>query len=79
MKLYPEKLAAALAKGIQPAYLLHGDEPLGIMEAGDQIRSAALSIGRMSDRPLTAFLFSPHSALLICVCQVANRVAPVPR
>jgi len=45
MKLYPEKLGAALAREIRPAYLLHGDEPLGIMEAGDQIRSAARAAG----------------------------------
>lgn len=45
MKVYPDKLAAELAKGIRPAYLLHGDEPLGIMEAGDLIRSAARDAG----------------------------------
>lgn len=45
VKTYPDKLAAQLAKGIASAYLLHGDEPLTIMEAGDAIRLAAREQG----------------------------------
>ncbi len=45
MKTYPDKLAAELAKGVAAAYLLHGDEPLTIMEAGDAIRVAARQQG----------------------------------
>ena len=45
MKTFPDKLPALLAKGVSPAYLIHGDEPLGIMEASDAIRGAARGEG----------------------------------
>ena len=45
VKTYPDKLPAALAKGIASVYLLHGDEPLTIMESGDAIRVAAREHG----------------------------------
>ena len=41
MLLRPEQLAAHLDKPLAPLYLLHGDEPLLTIEAGDAIRSAA--------------------------------------
>lgn len=43
--MYPEKLAAHLNSGLKPVYLLHGDEPLSMMEAADGIRKAALDDG----------------------------------
>jgi len=45
MKLYPDKLKAHLQRSLAPAYLLHGDEPLQIMEAGDAIRQQARDNG----------------------------------
>jgi len=45
MRIYPDKLEADLARSIRPIYLLHGEEPLGIAEAGDRIRVAALNAG----------------------------------
>lgn len=45
MRIYPDKLEADLARSIRPIYLLHGEEPLGIAEAGDRIRAAALQAG----------------------------------
>lgn len=45
MKLYPDKLSAHLKSKLAPVYLLHGEEPLQIMEAGDQIRSHAREKG----------------------------------
>jgi len=45
MRIYPDKLEADLARSIRPIYLLHGEEPLGIAEAGDRIRVAALHAG----------------------------------
>ena len=41
MQLRPEQLAAHLDKPLAPLYLLHGDEPLLVIEAGDAIRAAA--------------------------------------
>jgi DNA polymerase III subunit delta len=45
MNLRPEQLAAHLAKGVQPLYTIHGDEPLLAQEAGDAIRAAARAAG----------------------------------
>lgn len=39
MKLYPDKLRQHFQRGIAPIYLLYGDEPLGINETSDVIRS----------------------------------------
>ena len=41
MKLPPDSLAAHLARGLAPAYLLSGDEPLLVGEAADAIRARA--------------------------------------
>jgi DNA polymerase-3 subunit delta len=43
--LRPEQLAAQLAKPLAPLYVLHGDEPLLVLEAGDAIRAAARKQG----------------------------------
>jgi DNA polymerase-3 subunit delta len=45
MQLRPGQLAAHLAKELKPLYVVHGDEPLLAMEAGDQIRAAARAAG----------------------------------
>jgi DNA polymerase III subunit delta len=45
MQLAPAQLAAHLAKGLAPLYVVHGDEPLLAIEAGDQIRAAARAAG----------------------------------
>jgi len=42
-RLPPAELGAALQKGLAPVYLLFGDEPLQLAEAGDAIRQAARS------------------------------------
>jgi DNA polymerase-3 subunit delta len=41
MQLRPEQLAAHLDKPLAPLYLLHGDEPLLVIEAADAIRTTA--------------------------------------
>lgn len=41
MQLRPEQLAAHLEKPLAPLYVVHGDEPLLSIEAGDAIRAAA--------------------------------------
>lgn len=41
MNLRPDQLDAHLAKPLAPLYVLHGDEPLLILEAGDAIRACA--------------------------------------
>ena len=41
MILRPEQLAAHLDKPLAPLYVLHGNEPLLVLEAGDAIRAAA--------------------------------------
>lgn len=41
MQLRPEQLAAHLEKPLRPLYVLHGDDPLLTIEAGDALRAAA--------------------------------------
>lgn len=41
MNLRPDQLAAQLAKPLAPLWVLHGDEPLLVLEAADAIRAAA--------------------------------------
>jgi len=43
--LRPEQLPAHLEKPLQPLYVLHGDDPLLTLEAGDAIRAAARKQG----------------------------------
>lgn len=45
MKLYTDNVDAHLRKKLSPVYLLYGDEPLQIMEIGDQIRAQAKNAG----------------------------------
>ncbi|MGE0581393.1 MAG: DNA polymerase III subunit delta [Steroidobacteraceae bacterium] len=45
MKLSPDSLAAHLARGLAPVYLLSGDEPLLVGEAADAIRARARDAG----------------------------------
>ena len=45
MKLRYEQLASHLQQGLQPIYLLSGDEPLQVMEAADAIRAAVRRAG----------------------------------
>ena len=48
MKLRAEQLAAALARGLAPVYVISGDEPLQLGEAADQVRAAAKQAGYLS-------------------------------
>jgi DNA polymerase III subunit delta len=41
----PDDLAAHLARTLEPLYVVHGDEPLLALEAGDAVRAAARSAG----------------------------------
>lgn len=45
MQLALNQLAAHLAKGLSPLYVLHGDEPLQQQETADAIRAAARAAG----------------------------------
>ena len=45
MQLRPDQLDAHLAKPLAPLYLLHGDEPLLVLEAADAVRRAARAQG----------------------------------
>ena len=45
MRLRPEQLSAHLAQGLAPLYVVHGDEPLLAIEAGDAVRAAARAAG----------------------------------
>src|SRR5215472_5046228 len=45
MQLRPAQLAGHLAKGLERLYVVHGDETLLALEAGDQIRAAARAAG----------------------------------
>ncbi len=54
MQLSSAQLPAHLAKGLAPLYVLHGAEPLLVIEAGDAIRAAAKAAG-YSERTLLQF------------------------
>jgi DNA polymerase-3 subunit delta len=45
MKLYSNQLAGQLKQGLSPVYLLVGDEPLQLQEAGDAIKTTAAAQG----------------------------------
>lgn len=45
MQLRPEQLAAHLDQPLKPLYLIHGNEPLLVIEAADAIRAAARKQG----------------------------------
>lgn len=45
MNVYPDNLAQALSRKLVPVYMISGDEPLQIMEAADQIRTACRGAG----------------------------------
>lgn len=45
MRLKPEQLDGALHKKLAPVYLISGDEPLQVQEAGDAVRAAARQAG----------------------------------
>ena len=45
MQLKYEELPRHLERGLQPLYVVHGDEPLLALEAGDAIRAAARNAG----------------------------------
>ena len=48
MRLRPEQLDAHLRQSLLPVYILSGDEPLQVQEAGDAIRAAARHAGYLN-------------------------------
>lgn len=53
MQLKGEQLAAHLERGLHPLYVLHGDEPLLVLEAADAIRARARAAGYSEREVLT--------------------------
>jgi len=45
MQVRADDLSGQLQRGIAPLYVIHGDEPLLALEAGDAIRAAARAAG----------------------------------
>ena len=45
MQISAADLAHELKRGVAPLYVVYGDEPLLVIEAGDQIRAAARGAG----------------------------------
>ncbi len=54
MLIKGDQLTAQLERGLQPVYLLHGDDPLLVLEAADAIRAKALTSGYDEREVLTA-------------------------
>ena len=54
MQLRPDQLAAHLARGVKPLYVIHGDEPLLAQEAGDAVRAAGRSAGYVERKVFVA-------------------------
>ena len=44
LQLRPAELGAHLTRKLLPLYVVHGDEPLGVIEAADSIRAAAREV-----------------------------------
>jgi DNA polymerase-3 subunit delta len=57
MQISTAQLPAQLAKGLAPLYVLHGAEPLLVIEAADAIRAAARAAG-YSERTLLAVSYT---------------------
>ncbi len=53
MPINADQLAGHLRRGLAPVYLVHGDEPLLVREAGDAIRAAAAAAGFSERQVLT--------------------------
>ena len=53
MQVRAEQLPQHLARGLQPVYTIHGDEPLLAQEAGDAIRTAARAAGYVERKVFT--------------------------
>lgn len=54
LKIAAQALPKALASGLQPVYLILGEEPLAALEAADAVRAAARSAGYSERVPLFA-------------------------
>ncbi len=65
MELRPEHLGAHLDKGLAPLYVLHGNEPLLVIEAADAIRVAARRHGYDERETLVAGQGFDWSNLLV--------------
>ncbi|MEO6928065.1 MAG: DNA polymerase III subunit delta [Casimicrobiaceae bacterium] len=59
-----DDLARHLAKGVGPLYVIHGDEPLLALEAGDAVRTAARAAGCEQRETLVAEAHFRWDALL---------------
>lgn len=54
MNVRPDDLSDKLARKLEPLYIVHGDEPLLVLEAGDAIRGAARAAGIVEREVLVA-------------------------
>ena len=54
MHLKGEQLTGHLERGLQPVYIMYGDEPLLVIEAADAIQTAAKRHGFDERKVLTA-------------------------
>ena len=60
-----DELPRHLAQGVSPLYLIHGDEPLLVLEAGDAVRAAARAAGCAERETLVAEARFDWDALLL--------------
>ncbi|MBM3390653.1 MAG: DNA polymerase III subunit delta [Betaproteobacteria bacterium] len=65
MQLRADQLTAHLARNLAPLYVLHGDEPLLVIEAGDAIRAAARAKGFSEREVLVAGANFKWDALML--------------
>src|SRR5438045_100192 len=73
MQLRPTQLASHLAKGLSSLYVVHGDEPLLAIEAGDEIRTAARSAG-FDQRETLQFLAEATEGNLLAAKQEIEKL-----
>lgn len=71
MQLKGDQLVAHLERGLAPVYVVHGDEPLLVLEAADTIRQKARQSGFDEREVLTALTGFDWSALAEVGCNLS--------
>src|SRR5438105_2381185 len=80
MEIRPNDLPRHLSRKIEPLYVIHGDEPLLALEAGDEIRAARLARQnqRASDDVLTYLAVRSEGNLLAAKQEIEKLALVLP-
>jgi len=78
MQLRADQLATHLTKTLAPLYVLHGDEPLLVIEAGDAIRRAAREKGYTEREVLVSGPGFKWDSLMLAAGNAYVDIVPLP-